>query len=333
MLALVAGVIVLHPAPVLAGQGAPAAAAPAAIINDLPILGLAQVSIKVSDLAKARHFYGNVLGFAEAFTIRDKAGRISSLYMKVNDEQFVELIPVETIELVRQARLVIQSSNLAALHRIYAEKGLQPGPISIGPDGNPLFRVLAPNGFPLDFIEYAAGSRQARLKGKLLDAKRISGRLLHAGTMVRDDATKAFFQSLGWGKLLPGARGDYIETPATDRNLETKNPPLDPNNPATLGQYTREVHGAVYHFALEIDDMHAAREQLKRRGGYDDVRLRAAVGNNRHWLIHLFDLDGSRVELMSRDKVADDIPAFSVMPPGPPAKPILATQRGVYPWP
>ena len=178
MLALLAGVIALHPAPVLAGQGAPAAAAPAAIINDLPILGLAQVSIKVSDLAKARHFYGNVLGFAEAFTIRDKAGRISSLYMKVNDEQFVELIPVETIELVRQTRLVIQSSNLAALHRIYAEKGLQPGPISIGPDGNQLFRMLAPNSFPLDFIEYAPGSRQARLKGKLLDAKRISGRLL-----------------------------------------------------------------------------------------------------------------------------------------------------------
>lgn len=331
MLLLLAAMMAALPA--LAGQSAPTAPAAPATSNDLPILGLAQVSVKVSDLAKARHFYGDVLGFAEAFAIKDKAGQTMSVYMKVNDDQYVELIPVAKTELIRQARLVVQSSDLSALHRIYKEKGLQPGPIAAGPDGNPLFRILAPNGFPLDFIEYVPGSRQGRLKGKLLHGKRVSTRLLHAGTMVRDDATKAFFQSLGWGRVLPGPRGDYIETPSTDRNLETKNPPLDPNDPATLAQYTREVHGAVYHLALQIDDMHAAREELKRRGGYDDIRLRTAVGNNRHWLIHLFDADGSRVELMSRDKVADDIPAFSVMPPGPPAPPILATQRGVYPWP
>lgn len=334
MLQLLAGVCLMQaamPATAQTAAAPPPVPAPA-LIADLPILGLAQVSIKVSDLARARHFYGEVLGFAEAFSLKDR-GRISSVYFKVNDDQYLELIPVPQAELVRQARLVVQSSNLAALHRIYADRGLQPGPITTGPDGNPLFRISAPNGFPLDFIEYAPGSRQARLKGKLLAPTRISPRLLHAGTMVRDEDTKAFFGKLGWGRLLPGPRGDYIETPSTDRNLETKNPPLDPQNPATQAQYNREVHGAVYHFALEITDMHAARELLKRRGGFDDMRLRTAVGNNRHWLIHLFDGDGSRVELMSRDKVADDIPAFSVMPPGPPAPPILATTRGVYPWP
>lgn len=336
-----AGVLIAAGLALGLSMGAPVQAqsttlAPAFEIKDLPIVGLAQVSVKVSDLAKARVFYGEVLGFAEAFTLKDKAGKVGSVFFKVNDEQYIELLPVLPVgqaELVRQARLVVQASDLKTLHTIYETQGLSPGPIAMGADGNMIFRIMAPNGTALDFMEYAPTGRQMRLKGKLLGQNRISTRLLHAGTMVRDEPTKAFFRKLGWGRLLPGPRGDYIETPASDRNLETKNPPLDPENPVTLPQYTREVYGAVYHFALEINDMHAAREALKQRGGFDDVRLRTAVGNNRRWLIHLFDGDGSRVELMSRDTVPTEIPAFSVMPPGPPAPPILATQRGVYPWP
>lgn len=304
------------------------------IIADLPILGVAQVSFRVSNLARSTQFYRDVLGFSEAFTLRNKSGQVTSVYFKVNDEQFIELVPgLEPGELVRQSRIVVQSSDLSRLRAIYLARGLSPGPISKGEDGNPVFRIVAPNGFPVDFLQYDPRSHQGRIKGKMLGKKRISTRILHVGTMVKDEPTKAFFSKFGWGKVLPGARGDYIETPLSDRNLETKDPPLDPSNPATLSQYTREVAGAVYHYALEIDNMHAAREELKRRGGFDDVRLRTAVGNNRHWLIHLFDPDGTRTELMSKAIVPDDVPSFSVMPPGPPAPPILATQRGVYPWP
>lgn len=323
-------------------QGAPAAAVGAArpatpIMQpaaNLPILGLAQISVKVSDLAKSRAFYGKVLGFPEAFTLKDKAGRVTSVYFKVNDDQYIELVPgLKPDELVRETRLVVQASDLRKLQQILAERGVKPGPITKGPDGNPVFRAVAPNGFPMDFIEYAPDSMQGKLRGKLLSPDRISTHLLHAGTMVTDDDTRAFFQRLGWGRTLPGDRGDYIETPSSDRNLETKNPPLDPENPATKAQYTREVYGAVYHLSLEIEDMHAARELLKQRGGFDDVRLRTAVGNNRHWLLHLFDPDGTRAELMSKEVLPDSVPSFSVMPPGPPAPPILATTRGVYPWP
>jgi catechol 2,3-dioxygenase-like lactoylglutathione lyase family enzyme len=301
---------------------------------DLPILGLAQVSMKVSNLAKSRFFYRDILGMPEAFDIKDKAGGIRSVYFKINDDQYIELIPgLRPDDIVREARIVIEASDLQRLRAIYVERGLDPGQIAKGPDGNPFFRAVAPNGFPLDFIQYLPGSRQGKLRGKLLVPERISSHLLHAGTMVTDDATKAFFQKLGWGRMLPGSRGDYVETPASDRNLETKNPPLDPNDPTTKARYTRELYGAVYHFSLEITDMHAARELLKQRGGFDDLRLRTAVGNNRHWLLHLFDPDGSRVELMSKETLPDDVPAFSVMPPGPPAPPILAKERGVYPWP
>ncbi len=301
---------------------------------DLPILGLAQVSVKVSDLDRSRAFYRDILGLPEAFELKDEAGQVTSVYFKVNDDQYIELIPgLQPDELVRQTRIVIQSSDLPELHALYAEEGLDPGPIASGADGNPTFRIVLPNGYPMDFLQYVPTSMQGRLRGQLLTPERVSTHLLHAATMVKDDETKDFFSKLGWGRMLPGSRGDYIETPSRDFNLETKNPPLDPENPATREQYERELYGAVYHFSLEISDMHAARELMKERGGFDDVTLRTAVGNNRHWLLHLFDPDGTRVEFMSENTVPDDIPSFSVMPPGPPAPPILATERFVYPWP
>lgn len=322
------------PAAGLAQTTAPAAPAPLVPVvrSELPIEGIAQVSIRVSDLARAERYYSGVLGFPAAFRV--KASGRTSRYFKVNDDQFLELVPgLPEGELVRQARIVFQTADVERLRALFVAKGIAAGGIAREADGNRVFRILSPNGAAFDFKQYDAGSRQVALRGKLLGKRRIATHLLHAGTLVTDDATRAFLRDLGLTGVRFGARGDYLETPATDRNLETKNPPLDPGNPATHAQYQRELYGATYHFALEVTDMHAAREALKRRGGYDDVRLRTAVGNNRHWLIHLFDPDGSRTEFMSRDVVADDVPSFSVMPPGPSAPPIKAVQKGVYPWP
>lgn len=297
------------------------------------VVGIAQITVKVSDLAKSRIYYNKVLGLPQAFELKDRAGKVTSVYYKVNDEQFVELVPgLQPGDNMREARLVIQSSDLATLRDEYVKRGLYPSAIASGADGNPTFRVVLPNGFPMDFLQYVPTSKQGMLKGKLLTPDRISTHLLHAGTMVADDATKAFWPKLGLARPM-GTRGDYIETPTSDRNLETKNPPLDPETPETKAQYTREVSGAVNHLSLEMDDVHAARESLKARGGYDDMRLRAAVGNSRRWLIHSFDPDGTRVEFMSKDAVPAEIPAYSVMPPGPKAPPILAKQNGVYAWP
>ena len=87
------------------------------------------------------------------------------------------------------------------------------------------------------------------------------------------------------------------------------------------------MYGAVYHAGLEITDARVARDLVQKRGQYTDVRVRATVGNNRHWLIHLFDPDGTRSELMET-AVQTDLPAGTIMAPGPPAPPILPAGRG-----
>ena len=129
-------------------------------------------------------------------------------------------------------------------------------------------------------------------------------------------------------------RGEYIETPSSDSNTETKYPRLDPNNPATRAQFERESMGAVEHMALEVTDMKATRDLVQDRGKYTDLWVRAHVGNNRHWLMHLFDPDGTRAEIMETAIQPDSIPSLSVMLPGKAVgPPIVPKEPRVIPWP
>jgi hypothetical protein len=152
--------------------------------------------------------------------------------------------------------------------------------------------------------------------------------------MTTDRAEGAAFygDKLGVAGGLPGGRGESIDTPSTDSNTETKHPRLDPNNPATRDQFIRENDGAVNHMALEIADMRKARDTVQKRGGYTDLQVRAHVGNSRRWLVHLFDPDGSRTELME-SSLQDTIPPMTVMAPGAPAPNILPREPRVIPWP
>src|SRR5207253_6505205 len=135
----------------------------------------------------------------------------------------------------RQDRVVFQSSDLEKLRAVYVERGLNPSPITKGPDGNPVFRVKDPEGNNLDFLQYVAGSKQTQLRGKLLDPGRVTTHIWHVGIMQKDRAASAAFygEKLGFPNGRDVGRGEFVELPASDRNLETKDPPLDPNNPAT----------------------------------------------------------------------------------------------------
>ena len=82
--------------------------------------------------------------------------------------------------------------------------------------------------------------------------------------------------------------------------------------------------------ALEVKDARVTRDLLQKRGNYSDVRVRATVGNNRHWLIHMFDPDGTRAEIMET-ALQTDVPSGSVMaknPNDPPIPPPAGSGRG-----
>ena len=105
---------------------------------------------------------------------------------------------------------------------MYAARGLNPSSIGRGLDGNPVFRVIGPDDATLDFIQYAPGSKQTLARGKFLDPRRVSTHLQHVGiyTKNRESVVPFYQDKLGFarGRDVPGTRGDYIETPSSDRN-------------------------------------------------------------------------------------------------------------------
>jgi lactoylglutathione lyase len=302
-------------------------------LEELPVLGIANVTFKVTDLDKARSYYKGILGFAEAFDLKDRSGKVASVYFKVNDDQYIEIVPsLKPGELNREERVVFQSTDIEKLHGLYESRGLKPSNIQNGQDGNPVFRVISPEGANLDFLQYAEGSEQSKARGKFLSPDRISTHLWHVGVMTRDSAVSGPFyrEKLGFLNLRFGTRGEYLETPARDANTETK-PPLS-DTPATHVQFESEQWGAVNHIGIEVADMRAARDLLQKRGGFDDLRVRAHVGNNRHWLMFLFDPAGTRTEIMET-AIQQELPPMTVMAPGALAPPILPKTPGVLPWP
>jgi len=56
------------------------------------VFGVAHYSIFVSDLAKARAFYEDFLGYEEAFTLPKADGTVEAAFLKINDHQYVELV-------------------------------------------------------------------------------------------------------------------------------------------------------------------------------------------------------------------------------------------------
>ena len=55
------------------------------------ILGVAHLAVFVSDLAKARAFYEDFLGFEEPFTLPKSDGSVEIAFVKINDCQWIEL--------------------------------------------------------------------------------------------------------------------------------------------------------------------------------------------------------------------------------------------------
>jgi catechol 2,3-dioxygenase-like lactoylglutathione lyase family enzyme len=265
----------------------------------LPITGVAHAGFKVSDLEKARSYYTGVLGFHEAFDIKDSSGKVTAAYFKINDEQYIEIIPgLAAGEVSRFTHVAFSTTHIHKLRRELLARGLTPTTIAKGPDGTRIMSLHDPEDNRLEFVQYTPGSLEAKARGKFLDG-RISDHMYHAGIMIRDlDKALAFYgEKLGlaefwrggpanskplWFNLrTPGTRGDYVELLL---------PPTD--------SPTRADYGSAQHICLEVPDIQAGRKIALARGHYDEKKLEPHIGRNRKWQLNLFDPDGTRTELM-----------------------------------
>ena len=282
------------------------------------ILGIAHVALRVSDIEKSRAFYEQFLGFAEPFSLNNPDGSLAMTFVKINDQQYLELFPGLDPSADRLHHVALQTDDAERMRVYLAGRGVKvPGQVLKGRIGNLNFNITDPDGHTVEIVEYAPEGWSMRKKSRFLPRERVSQHILHAGILVGDLGAAMHFygevlgfretwrgssngQTLSWVNMQVPDGGDYIEfmlyrdLPAPDHR------------------------GVEHHIALETPDIAAALATLEARPyrkGYSRA-LEPRTGINRRRQLNLFDPDGTRTELMEPATV-DGRPAPSSTAPPP----------------
>jgi catechol 2,3-dioxygenase-like lactoylglutathione lyase family enzyme len=252
------------------------------------ILGIAYVRIRVTDVEKAKAFYGGVLGLQS----RDlKNGDGVQATFVVNANQSVELSKtaagaggsyLEEIGLL--------TDNVARMRTYLTAKGIPADKIWTRPDSVAWFATQDPEGNRIVFVEQKNATAGAGTPGA------ISHKLLHAGFVVKDWKTENRFyeDALGFRLYWKGGFKDdgldwyEIQVPQGDNWIEYM---LD--IPANADH--KEL-GVQNHFSLGVANAGNAAETLRSRGQkeFDGPE----IGRDGKNSLDVYDPDLTRVELM-----------------------------------
>lgn len=234
------------------------------------VIGIAHVSIQVSDMAGARAFYGGVLGFAEEAPAIQGAKRAVFV---INQRQ--RLIVQDGLPPDRDERLINVGFDVD-----------RPG----------LIDTRDPDGHAVQFVSMA-GASEGRAQPP---DRRISRRMLHAGLTIKDVAAADRFykDTLGFSEIWRGGRPEgttswiNMRVPGGTDYIEYMLYPT--------AAPTRQQLGSAHHVALLVPDIQQALEAVRARTRPDDRNHRAVpnIGVNNRWQLNVFDPDGTRVEFM-----------------------------------
>ena len=171
------------------------------------LTGIAHVALRVNDLQKSRDFYSK-LGYEEAFSFSD-AGKVSVSYVKVNDRQFIELIPrTSDSQPGGILHTCFEVADIESLHKAYVDAGLQPTDAKKARAGNLLFVMHGPDNQLLEYTQYMPESLHSQDHGKHLSERRISTHMLAATTAVKDFARERSYYTGKLGFKSAGSDGN-----------------------------------------------------------------------------------------------------------------------------
>ncbi len=261
-----------------------------------PIIGVAHIGLKVSDLAAADNFYGHVLGF-EHFSLDKPTGGLMLNYYKVNDHQYIEIYPTLTdLSADRMTHFAFETTNIQQLRDYLDSKGVKvPATLKPGLDKNLSMMIKDPEGHSVEFVQYMPGSLHSSYFGKLLPDTRISQRMIHVGVTIHDrEAADRFYRDiLGFQAMWHGGRTDD-ETDWVDMRVPEGKDwleyMLNTHNPSP------KQLGVMHHLALGVESIQPAYKDVLARG-YTPPQP-PKIGRDGKWQLNMYDPNDTRVEAM-----------------------------------
>jgi catechol 2,3-dioxygenase-like lactoylglutathione lyase family enzyme len=161
------------------------------------LTGIAHVALRVSNLQESVAFYEK-LGYTKAFEL-SKEGQVYEAFIKINDEQFIELYPVSGQDTqIGFLHLCFESKDIASVNAFYQQQGLSPTPVKKAGAGNLLFTMTGPytraGKQNLEYTQYMPGSLHSLDVGRHLSPDRIGDELLAVRFYVEEpQAARQFY--------------------------------------------------------------------------------------------------------------------------------------------
>jgi len=282
------------------------------------ILGVAHIALYSSDLAKARAFYEDFLGFQELATLQRDDGSVRIAFVKINDKQYVELFTDAPKDDGQLNHIALYTDNAQQMRDYLAAHGIKvPVTVPKGKTGNYNFTIQDPDGHTVEIVQYLPDSLTGTNQGKLVPAGRISTRIMHVGFLVRnlESSMKFYHDVLGFREFW---RGSSNGTQLSWVNMRVPNGDDYVEFMLYTGTPSAQERGGKNHLSLEVPAIEKAIQDLEQRPARKlyGREIKTQVGKNRKRQANLFDPDGTRVELMEPNTV-DGQPALSSTAPPP----------------
>ena len=265
------------------------------------ILGIAHIALYVSDLAKARAFWTDFLGYQECFNLKRKGSdEVRIAFIKINDQQYIELFAEKPRADRMLNHISFYTDNAEAMRDYLAAKGVKvPEKVGKGQTGNKNYNITDPDGTIVEIVEYQPDSWTAREYGKMMPDTRISQHIPHIGVLIGSlAAANDFYHGvLGFNEIWRGGGG--TDKPLNWVNLRVPDGKdyLEYMLHGTAPEPSK--YGSKNHVALEVPDCEKAVATLKARPASAMFKMEEVkVGVNRKRQVNIFDTDGTRVELM-----------------------------------
>lgn len=179
---------------------------------------LYHVGYWVRDIAKARAFYHDFLGYDEPYVLNRPNGDLQMVVMKVNERQVIYLFTDATKILPNGDNLDhlgLETDNIAAAREHLLALGMKVGTVNRGRIGDLLLGVKDPDGHPYEITQFAPEGQLLKHQGESLAPGRVSARLLSATIAVADLAGALHFyvDILGFKKIAGPAGLARVQLP------------------------------------------------------------------------------------------------------------------------